>query len=547
MQTDWWRPVKRIGEVHFGHSRTVKQGPVLRCPALWHKQQDTYNWALMAEVVGILGSGAGIASLGCQIFKSIYKLQQVLTDIRNALQELKTILEEIALVTTILIQISERPHLYTIGRSQSVARDQAVIYCETAYLVNRLERAKSILALAQLMYLQSFEIERLNQKTKISSISTAENPEPRMSTTPIRQNENGHISAPYNQTTFQLGIGVLVVRQVPNGSGKTRTSLEETIIQFRFADWFLRWAISIAICPEIENVAAAWHHPSTCKQLLEHGANSSLLMQYSTISWNALGLASEYAGYYRCFLFPGLEEHRPGPKEDLSQKRETMRILTDHNSCEVHQGYRPGHTGYWNGSTSALHMFRGTSDDFLWLYKRENVLMDVKDSEDYIASIVIQQTQMFPNAFFPAAFSLVSSMEHLANADPTSRNDQGYTPLMGAARDSLLYLHSKALFWTAESAAKMYSGYLTRWIKTLESCLVDAREYRSREIELGAESFVLCRQFQHSNDRLSGTGQWSVRLVFGLDDIHHGLQIKFQFQSEEKNERMPGSWPKEII
>jgi hypothetical protein len=44
------------------------------------------------------------------------------------------------------------------------------------------------------------------------------------------------------------------VRQLPNGSGKTRTSLEETIIQFRFADWFLRWAISIAICPEIENL-----------------------------------------------------------------------------------------------------------------------------------------------------------------------------------------------------------------------------------------------------------------------------------------------------
>lgn len=300
-------------------------------------------------------------------------------------------------------------------------------------------------------------------------------------------------------------------------------------------------------------------------------------------------MASEYAGYYRCFLFPGLEEHRPRPKEDLSQKRETMRILTDHNSCEVHQGYRPGHTGYWNGSTSALHMFRGTSDDFLWLYKRENVLMNVEDSEDYIASIVIQQTQMFPNASFPAAFSLVSSMEHLAKyrdssgstllhhllntnynikpgfwmngidtfdiartllehgADPTSRNDQGYTPLMGAARDSLLYLHSKALFWTAESAAKIYSGYLTRWVKTLESCLVDSREYRSREIEFGAENFVLCRQFQHSNDRLSGTRQWSVRLVFGLDDVHQGLQIKFQYQSEEKNERMPGSWPKEII
>lgn len=42
------------------------------------------------------------------------------------------------------------------------------------------------------------------------------------------------------------------------------------------------------------------------------------------------------------------------------------------------------------------------------------MLLDVEDSEDYIASIVIQQTWMFPNASFPAAFSLVLSMEHLA-------------------------------------------------------------------------------------------------------------------------------------
>jgi hypothetical protein len=101
---------------------------------------------------------------------------------------------------------------------------------------------------------RSFEIKRLNQKPKISSISPAKNPEPCISTTPIRQNENGHINAPYNQTIFQLGIGALVVRQMPNRRGKTCPSLEETIIQFRFADWFLRWAISIAICPEIENL-----------------------------------------------------------------------------------------------------------------------------------------------------------------------------------------------------------------------------------------------------------------------------------------------------
>jgi hypothetical protein len=54
--------------------------------------------------------------------------------------------------------------------------------------------------------------------------------------------------------TFQLGIGVLEVRQVPNSSGRSHPSLGDTMVQFRFADWFLRWAISIAICREIENL-----------------------------------------------------------------------------------------------------------------------------------------------------------------------------------------------------------------------------------------------------------------------------------------------------
>lgn len=101
---------------------------------------------------------------------------------------------------------------------------------------------------------RSLESERLDQKTKSSSISASKNPRPCISTTPIRQNETGHITAPYNQTTFQLGIGDLVVRQVPTSSGRTRPALEEIIIQFRFAGWFIRWAVSIAICLEIESL-----------------------------------------------------------------------------------------------------------------------------------------------------------------------------------------------------------------------------------------------------------------------------------------------------
>jgi hypothetical protein len=84
---------------------------------------------------------------------------------------------------------------------------------------------------------------------------------------------------------------------------------------------------------------------------------------------------------------------------------ETLRVLTEHDSVEVHQGYKPGKIGYWKRSRSALHGFRGTSKDFLWLIKRESAFMTARDWDDYIASIVLQQTEMFPNDSFQADFS----------------------------------------------------------------------------------------------------------------------------------------------
>lgn len=145
----------------------------------------------MAEVVGLVASGAGIVGLGCQILESVFKLQRMLTAIRDAPQELKTILEEITIVTNVLVQCLDSPHPHTIGPRQAVARDQALVHCETACkhlfaivseieddiksskfrfrwysvlavlkakkienLVARLERAKSTLALAQIMHLQ---------------------------------------------------------------------------------------------------------------------------------------------------------------------------------------------------------------------------------------------------------------------------------------------------------------------------------------------------------------------------------------------------------
>ena len=118
---------------------------------------------------------------------------------------------------------------------------------------------------------------------------------------------------------------------------------------------------------------------------------------------------------------------------------------------------------------------------------------------------------------------------------------------MAAAEHSLFYFLSKGLCWTAESAAEVYSGFLTRWIKTLEACHVNSREYLSREVESGAENFMPCGLFEDSKNGPSGSKNWFVRIVFEQGGMHQELRIKFQFQSEDKEKVMPGTWPSEIV
>ena len=94
--------------------------------------------------------------------------------------------------------------------------------------------------------------------------------------------------------------------------------------------------------------------------------------------------------------------------------RETMRILLDHGECEIQQGYVPGEAGRGNNSKSALHYFRGSPEDYLWLAQKEDIYVPKDDQDDFQASVVLHQTYMFPNDSFTAALSKVSDMVYLA-------------------------------------------------------------------------------------------------------------------------------------
>jgi hypothetical protein len=145
----------------------------------------------MAEILGVVASGAGVASLGLQIIENVEKLVEFFSRVHDAPNEVRFILEEVAILGNVLVECSRQQQPLGSNESTSKARAQAILHCETASkylsavvteleagmrvskwqlkwfsvmtalkekklaaLMAKLERAKSTLALAQILYLQ---------------------------------------------------------------------------------------------------------------------------------------------------------------------------------------------------------------------------------------------------------------------------------------------------------------------------------------------------------------------------------------------------------
>lgn len=89
------------------------------------------------------------------------------------------------------------------------------------------------------------------RKESVPLTAVIQRPQLFNSNTGLHQDEDVH--APYTETAFQLGIGVLVVRRVRTTNAVYLSYLEGTSVQFRFADWFLRWGIMITVSREYPN------------------------------------------------------------------------------------------------------------------------------------------------------------------------------------------------------------------------------------------------------------------------------------------------------
>lgn len=144
----------------------------------------------MAELLGTIAGGAGLASLVIQVLENTRKLADLHSAIRDAPKEIGAILEEINILANVLLGFSKMQSLTEDESSKPIARifTDTLRYCKLASqhlsaivseldvgmtsqpkrfsvkvvlrkkkleaLLFRLERAKSTLALAQILCLQ---------------------------------------------------------------------------------------------------------------------------------------------------------------------------------------------------------------------------------------------------------------------------------------------------------------------------------------------------------------------------------------------------------
>ena len=266
--------------------------------------------------------------------------------------------------------------------------------------------------------------------------------------------------------------------------------------------------------------------------------------------------------------------------------RDTIRTLLEDCDSSVELGYVPDTThGSWNYSWSALHFFSGSPEDFLWLAQDDRICLLDEELDDFHASVVFLQAQMFPNDSFDAAMSKISNMTHLAHfhmngstllhyifssiwqskpgiwgngqsifpivhillengADVHACNSIGMTPLKHVSWCSLLNLMTNQNLTEDLSAtiSTLYRPFLTQWVNLLRSCGFSLRDYAARELDLGADIPVRCSQCSDVDETPSiPTHEWYGEICFFYNEMTDDLDIRFEY-SQRRKEEMPGSW-----
>lgn len=87
----------------------------------------------MAEVLGIVAGGAGLASLAIQIFDDAQKIKELYSGIRDAPTEFKSLLDEIQLFGTVLALFANDSERRMTNAEFASAQSQVVRQCQGLY------------------------------------------------------------------------------------------------------------------------------------------------------------------------------------------------------------------------------------------------------------------------------------------------------------------------------------------------------------------------------------------------------------------------------
>ncbi|KEF57133.1 uncharacterized protein A1O9_07323 [Exophiala aquamarina CBS 119918] len=293
----------------------------------------------MAEVLGIVAGGAGLASLAIQILDDVQKIRELYNAIRDAPSEFQSLLDEIQLLSMVVSLFARESAQLKSDHEIAVAQSQIVRHCQgihdelrpilaqlTNSLVSRkrsvswisvksvfqrrkidqmlmkLERAKSTLVLARLLNITH------SPPPKQSCEHTVATPSPFQKPNICRLNSDVKSMPAISRSSYSLGLGRLTVSH-----GKPRSDEEGDAVtaRFAFAPWVLDWAITttfrkhngilnISLQPKclgkhrlptplwdgttplavliIYKVAAAWRQPEICRKLIDLGADISALL-----------------------------------------------------------------------------------------------------------------------------------------------------------------------------------------------------------------------------------------------------------------------------
>lgn len=274
---------------------------------------------------------------------------------------------------------------------------------------------------------------------------------------------------------------------------------------------------------------------------------------------------------------------------------DTLRVLVEKGNAEIELFWDPGMR--WGTSESLLHLWGGTSEDFLWAASEERLQLHGDDLQEFYISLALHSPYHDPD-IIDLAIEKVVDLPSLAQArtpraggtilhgylssnwildhrrppklpinamkkviaagvDIHAMDSSRRTPLMAmalAGLRSIFYIGWLEKYgYSTQPSAEPVDGktchvqLLVQWTSLLEREGLDLNKYFQREKELGAERWIeMCEDEFAGYGAMSAKGEWFVRLIFAQHEPNGDIKARFEYRILEKRRQVPGAWLEDI-